>query len=67
MKRAGTRNVFFCLALKTFLMCSNTVELSAPPRHILFSPLMFTLTCQCGLAMFFFFVLLLECVDVCLA
>ena len=35
-------------------MCSNTAQLSAPPRHILFSPLMFTLTCRCGLTVVLF-------------
>ena len=36
-------------------MCSNAAELSAPPKHILLSPLMgFTLTCRCGLTLALF-------------
>ena len=37
------------IACNPLFMCVNTAELLAPPRHNLSSPLMFTMTCRCGL------------------
>ena len=44
-------------------MCTNTAELSAPPRHILFSPLMFTFICRCGLILVLFIAGLCGCMS----